>query len=192
MMKSAILAWGSLVWDPRDLQTAAKFVANGPLLPIEFCRISADGRLILSIDETFGAMCKTYSAPSALEDFNAAIENLRIREEMSDASTVGFVELASGEQSDAAMERHPQAVASIAAWVESSGYDAAIWPALMSNFGDWSKGGEPFSVTAAIEYLETLESKDADKFARALAYIRKAPPEVETPVREEVTKRWPV
>ena len=190
-MKSAVLAWGSLVWDPRELQTAAKFVADGPLLPIEFCRISADGRLTLAIDETFGAMCKAYSAPSALEDLDAAIENLRMREGMPDAWAVGFVELGSGGQSDAAMERHPRAVATIAAWAQSNGYDAAIWTALQSNFAEWDKGGEPFSVSAAIQYLETLEGKDADKFARALAYIRKAPSEVETPVREEVSKRWP-
>ena len=81
-MKSAVLAWGSLVWDPRDLQTAAKFAPNGPLLPIEFCRVSADGRLTLAIDETFGAVCTTYSAPSALESLDAAIENLRKREGM--------------------------------------------------------------------------------------------------------------
>jgi hypothetical protein len=70
MLKSAVLAWGSLVWDPRDLQTAAEFVANGPLLPIEFCRISADGRLTLVIDETVGTVCTTYSAPSALESLD--------------------------------------------------------------------------------------------------------------------------
>ena len=184
-MKSAVLAWGSLVWDPRELQTAAKFVADGPLLPIEFCRISTDGRLTLAIDETFGAMCKAYSAPSALEDLDAAIENLRMREGMPDAWPVGFVELGSGGQSEAAMEQHPQAVATIAAWAESNGYDAAIWTALNSNFDEWGKGGEPFSVSAAIQYLETLESEDADTFARALTYIRKAPPEVDTPVREE-------
>jgi hypothetical protein len=50
-VKTAGLARGSLLWDPADLQTAAKFVANGPLLPIEFSRISADGRLTLAIDE---------------------------------------------------------------------------------------------------------------------------------------------
>ena len=76
MVKSVVLAWGSLVWDPRELQTAAKFTANGPLLPIEFCRISADGRLTLAIDETFGALCKTYSAPSALESLDAARDDL--------------------------------------------------------------------------------------------------------------------
>ena len=40
-MKNAVLAWGSLVEDPRDLQTAAKFAPDGPLLPIEFCSTCA-------------------------------------------------------------------------------------------------------------------------------------------------------
>ena len=190
MVKSVVLAWGSLVWDPRDLQTTAKFMANGPLLPIEFCRVSEDGRLTLAIDETFGAICKTYSAPSALESLEAARDNLCLREGMANARAIGFVELGSSRQSDVAMERHPQAVATIAAWAESLGYDAAIWTALTSNFDEWGKGGEPFSVSAALEYLETLEGEDPAKFAQALAYIRKAPPEVETPVREEVAKRW--
>jgi hypothetical protein len=190
-VKSAVLAWGSLVWDPRDLQTADKFVANGPLLPVEFCRVAADGRLTLAIDETFGAVSKTYSAPSALEILDEAIENLRLREGMPNAQAVGFVETASGRQSSVAIKRHPQVVATIAAWTASLGYDAAIWTALPSNFDEWGKGGEPFSVTAAIRYLETLEGRDAAAFARALAYIRNAPPEVETPVRDEAAKRWP-
>jgi hypothetical protein len=191
MVKSAVLAWGSLLWDPRDLQTAAKFVANGPLLPIEFCRIAADGRLTLAIDETFGALCKTYSAPSALESLDAAIENLQVREGMPNPAAVGFIELASGRQSDVAAQRHPEVVATIAAWAASNGYDAALWSALASNFDEWGKGGEPFSVSAAMQYLETLEGDDPAKFAQALAYIRNAPPEVETPVREEASKRWP-
>ena len=189
-MKIAILAWGSLVWDPRDLKTAAEFVANGPLLPIEFCRISNDRRLTLAIDERFGDVCTSYSAPSALDDLDAAIENLRQRETRY-AQDIGFVEPASDRQSETALERHPQVVATIAAWAELAGYDAAIWTALASNFEEPGKGGEPFSVTAAIRYLETLKTGDAAAFARALEYIRKAPPEVETPVRENVAKLWP-
>ena len=192
MVKSAVLAWGSLVWDPRELQTASKFIADGPLLPIEFCRISDDGRLTLAIDEAFGALCKTYSGPSALESLDAARDDLCLREGMADARAIGFVEPASGRQSEFAMQSHPQVVATIGAWAESIGYDAAIWTALTSNFDEWGKGGEPFSVSAALEYLETLESEDPAKFVQALAYIRKAPPEVETPVREEVARRWPV
>jgi hypothetical protein len=192
MVKSVVLAWGSSVWDPRDLQIASKFAPNGPLLPIEFCRVSEDGRLTLAIDETFGALCKTYSAPSALEGLDAARDNLCLSEGLADARAIGFVEPASGRQSDLAMQSHPQVVATIGAWAESLGYDAAIWTALTSNFDEWGKGGEPFSVSAALQYLETLESEDPTKFAQALAYIWKAPPEVETPVREEVAKRWPV
>ena len=109
---------------------------------------------------------------------------------MADARAIGFVEPASGRQSDLALQSHPQVVATIGAWAESLGYDAAIWTALTSNFDEWGKGGEPFSVSAALQYLETLEGEDPAKFAQALAYIRKAPPEVETPVREEVAKRW--
>jgi hypothetical protein len=191
MVKSVILAWGSVVWDPRDLRIAAKFTANGPLLPIEFCRVSDDGRLTLAIDETFGALCKTYSAPSSLESLDAARDDLCQREGMADAQAIGFVELASNRQSDLAMENHPQVVATIAAWAESLRYDAAIWTALTSNFDEWGKGGEPFSVSAALQYLETLEGQDPAKFAQALAYIRKAPPEIETPVRDEVARRWP-
>lgn len=190
-MKIAVLAWGSLVWDPRELKTAAKFAADGPLVPIEFCRISNDGRLTLAVDETFGAMCKTYSAPSALDTLDAAIENLRLREKMPNARAVGFVEPRSGRQSDVALRSHPQVVATIGAWAESLGYDCAIWTALASNFDEWGKGGELFSLTAAIRYLEALEGDDPAKFARALDYIRMAPPEVETPARDEVAKRWP-
>ena len=190
-MKIAILAWGSLVWDPRDLQLAAEFAPNGPLLPIEFCRVSSDGRLTLALDETYGAVCKTYSAPSAIQSLDGAIEDLILREGAPDASEVGFVEPASDQQGDIAMQRHPKAVAAIAAWAASNGYDAAIWTALKSNFDEPDKGGEPFSVTAAIRYLEALESRDAARFAEALAYIRDAPTEVETPVRDEVNKRWP-
>ena len=116
-MKIVVLAWGSLVWDPRDLQTVAKFAPNGPLLPVEFCRISADRRLTLAIDETFGDVCTSYSALSAGESLDAAIDSLR-RREGTDARNIGFVEPASGRQSDVAMQRHPQVVATIAAWAE--------------------------------------------------------------------------
>src|ERR1700734_453385 len=192
MGESVVLGGGSSVWDPRRPQIASKFAPNGPLLPIEFCRVAEDGRLTLAIDETFGALCKTYSAPSSLESLDAARDDLCQREGMADAQVIGFVETASNRQSDLAMENHPQVVATIAAWAESLGYGTAIWTALTSNFDEWGKGGEPFSVSAALQYLETLEGEDPAKFAQALAYIRKAPPEVETPVREEAAKRWPL
>ena len=124
IMKIAVVAWGSLVWEPRG-QTAARFAPNGPLLPVEFCRVSGGGRLTLVIDETFGDVCRTYSAPGALNDLDAAIENLRRREE-TNTRDIGFTEPASGRQSESATQRHPQVLATISAWTELNGYDAAI------------------------------------------------------------------
>jgi len=191
-MKIAVVGWGSLVWDPIDLETEGGFAPNGPLLPIEFCRVSRGGWLRLVIDENYGAVCTTHSAPSALDDLEAAIANMSLRENLREASAVGFVDLVSGHRSEAAMRRHPEALATIASWAEANGYDAAVWSALPSNFSEPDKGGEPFSVSAAMAYLEALQQRDANLFASALAYFRNAPREVETPVREEVAKRWPV
>jgi len=190
-MRIAILAWGSLVWDRRELAIAEDFSPCGPRLPVEFCRVSANGRLTLVIDEAFGASCATYSTLSAIGDLGAAIENLRLREDMPGAKGVGFVDLASGRHSDTAMQRHPQAVAAIKAWAQANGRDAAIWTALACNFDKPEKPPEPFSVEAAIRYLETLETLEAPKLSAALGYIRSAPPEVKTPVRDAVNVRWP-
>jgi hypothetical protein len=79
------------------------------------------------------------------------------------------------------MERHPQAVATIAAWAESLGYDAAIWTALTSNFDEWGKGGEPFSVSAALQYLETLEGEDPAKLRRRWSTFGKRRPRSRRP-----------
>ena len=129
--------------------------------------------------------------PSAFADRDAAIENLRDREGTI-ASEIGFVEPASGKQSDVAMERHPQVVATIAAWAEASGYDAAIWTALASNFSEHGKGGEPFSVTAAIRYLEKLEKEHRRRVRPgARLHPESAARGSRRPVRDEVAKHWP-
>ena len=187
-MRIAVLAWGALIWDRRELAIAEDFRRCGPHLPVEFCRVSRDGRLTLVIDETFGASCITYSAMSALGDLRAAIDNLRLCEGMPGPASVGFVDVASGRRGDRAMDRHPQAVATISAWAAAYGFDAAIWTALGRKFHEPERAAEPFSVEAAIRYLET---RDDATLRTALSYIRKAPQEVQTPVRAAVTLRWP-
>ena len=177
------------VGSPRSADAAREFAPNGPLLPIEFCRVSGDGRLTLVIDETFGAVCTTYSAPSADEPRRGDREP-RIREGTRRAG-VGFVELASGRQSDVAMQRHPHAVATIAAWAQANGYDAAIWTRSASNFASPTRAASRSPSPRRSAISKSWKREDAATFASALAYIRNAPPEVQTPVREEVDKRWP-
>ena len=46
-MKIAFLGWGSLIWDQRELRTKGNWNGDGPSLPIEYRRISRDGRITL-------------------------------------------------------------------------------------------------------------------------------------------------
>jgi hypothetical protein len=83
----------------------------------------------------------------------------------------------------------PQAVETIADWALNAGYDAAIWTALDSHFDN--RTAEPFSVNAAMRFLENLQQHDPEAFARALDYIRRAPAATQTPVRDATAAQWP-
>jgi hypothetical protein len=184
-LKISIVAWGSIVWDVRNLAIVDAFKPIGPSLPVEFCRVSRDGRLTLVIDEVSGTPCNTYSAISAFADLDAAIDNLRCREGMPGRKGVGFIVPDRRRASVTALERHPQTVKTIGAWARTRGFDASVWTALESNFKE--KTGKSFSVKAAIRYLEALD-KDARKVA--LTYIRNAPVEIQTPLRDAVDVHW--
>lgn len=187
-MKIAILAWGSLVWEPRNLQTKTGFVPVGPVIPIEFSRVSQDKRLTLVIDEANGAPSLTYVAQSAHGDIETAKKNLKEREGMKHVNGVGFIDLATNAVSKRAKERHPEALESIRLWAKASGYDGVIWTALASNFHEDGRAGQPFSVDAAMEYLGGLNEPERDA---ALNYIRSAPVEVASPIRAAAAARWP-
>jgi hypothetical protein len=80
----------------------------------------------------------------------------------------------------------PEAIAAISTWAQSRDYEAVIWTALGIKFKETT--GVNFSVDAALAYLESLNH---EKQATALTYIRRAPPEVRTPVRTAVERLWP-
>jgi hypothetical protein len=185
-LRISVLAWGSIVWDRQALRVVEDFKATGPRLPIEFCRISLDGRLTLVIDEAFGTLCATYSAVSSFSKLDAAIEDLRKREKMQSIKAVGYTVPSLGRQSSRALERHPKATGVISEWLDANDFNAAVWTALANNFEE--KIGTLFSVEAAIQYLERQDEKT---LARAIEYIRRAPPEVRTPLRTAVAARWP-
>lgn len=187
-MRIAVLAWGSLVWDRRDLTLAGPFKPTGPSLPLEFSRVSRDRRLTLVIDEDRGTPCTTYVAPSIHGDLDQAIANLRMREGMPAPDGVGFIDTHDRTRSDTAWERHPRAMITIESWAMRNGYRAAIWTALGSNFHEPDMAGVSFSVENAIAYLAALERERLDN---ALQYFRKAPPEIQCPLRAAVDQRWP-
>ncbi|MCX6885443.1 MAG: hypothetical protein NTX27_10410 [Verrucomicrobia bacterium] len=182
-MKIAILGWGSLIWDKRQLAISGEWQPGGPVLKIEFSRISKDGRLTLVIDEQNGTGTATLSARSEFTHLNDAIANLREREKTS-AEKIGYVNLISRTERDYSRQHHPAACDAITFWAQANCWDAVIWTALISNFEQ--ERHQPFSVPAAVAYVASLAGESS---ALALEYLRRAPAVVDTPVRRQLSTR---
>jgi hypothetical protein len=201
-MKIAILGWGSLVWQPLSLKDQLEddgdFKRGGPKLPLEFSRISEDGRLTLVIDEQHGVPAPTRYAISKQSDLAEAVTDLWIRETHSDKGrsvakeeskdgSIGYADL-SGH--DASINDHPDhkiAYERILEWLQHSqelDVQAVVWTALTSNYRKIRL--RDFSVEDAVDYLDKLPEESRK---RAFEYIQEAPEEVETPLRTRVRDR---
>jgi hypothetical protein len=130
-MRIAVLGWGSLIWEPCELQISGGWHADGPLLPIEFARISAEGRLTLVLFPGVDSV-QTLWAILAHENLNQARENLREREKTIQKN-IGYVSLSDNESNCQAV---PEVCDIIRQWAEEKGFDATIWTELTSNFKD--------------------------------------------------------
>lgn len=176
-----IIAWGSLLWSPRQLAMAGTWTPTGPTLPIEFSRIAADGRLTLIVDHEVGEECATWvcRSPLSLPD---AVSNLASRERC-DPKLIGWINLETTRFNNPGCADTRDRVA---AWCASTGGVAALWTALPATFQECA--GRPFSVSAAIGYLGSLRGSKRD---RAFEYIRNAPATTQTPVRRAFDQKWP-
>lgn len=175
-----IIAWGSLLWDPRELEMGSGWRHDGPTLPIEFSRIARDGRLTLVVDPADGAAVTTWTCDSSL-DLQDAVQNLSLRERCS-ADRIGWVDTRTGKASP----HRPATVRGIRTWCSAAGAKAAVWTALPKTFGP--RSGTPFSIPNALAYLGGLTGTVR---ARAFEYIRRAPLTTMTAVRRSFQARWP-
>jgi hypothetical protein len=175
--KIAVLGWGSLISNPngdasigqRPLRIAGTFRRGGPSLPLEFSRISKDGRLTLVIDPRNGTRCETFYAISGMPDLNAAIQNLAARE----GTATHQVHFAiAGQDYDDPVRRE------IRKWCVKNELSTAIWTGLPPKFS-FQKVAD-FSTDAAIAYLKSLSGSMRQK---AFDYITTAPATIQTPVR---------
>lgn len=186
-MKTAILGWGSLLWDTRpdfDLHHGP-WEVGGPLLPIEFTRVSETrgGALTLVIDHQFGATCCCAFSISTRENPDDAISDLRCREGTTLAN-IGYYFVDGTRQ----QSRANASLVSLNVWAHSESIDVVIWTDLASNFSTKSAVKKPFSVVNAIAHLQSLPS---DARLNAAEYIWLAPALVDTPLRRAIqTEPW--
>jgi hypothetical protein len=162
------------------LPRAGDFQYEGPALPVEFSRVSLDGRVTLVLDPLVPPV-QTYWVELACSELETAIgalgERERIPPEMR-ARHVGALARAESPQ-QARGDTDGRIVTEIASWLASQPLDAVLWTALPSR-GPAGEGGRPGFETL-LAHLESLEGPARD---RAEQYIRRTPRPIRTPRRE--------
>jgi cation transport regulator ChaC len=177
-MKIAVLGWGSLIWDPRNLHTTGEWLGDGPQLPIEFARVSEDGRLTLVLFPSAEKVQVLWNYMNT-GDLGEAIENLREREgKRTRTECIGFVKI---NNEGYRCNVIPDITSDIKQWAKEKSINAVIWTDLPSNFTEFTEGN-------VVKYLESLKH-NSKKRAEAEKYIRKAPPQIKTKMRKVIEER---
>ncbi|MFW6272552.1 MAG: hypothetical protein ACOC2U_02080 [bacterium] len=182
-MKIAILGWGSLIWNPGNLgidKTKGKngWCDDGPMLPIEFARISRDGRLTLVIVPGEKKV-QTLYAISKNEALDLAVQNLAVREGCR-VNKIGSY----NKQENEFLPDNFKFQNEIKSWIEEKeNIDGVIWTNLGKKFKD--KIGLEWNKENVVNYLDCLP---VEIKALAEEYVRKAPDSVNSKIRKIVVK----
>ena len=182
-MKIAILGWGSLLWQPKDLQFDKEigWSENGPMLPIEFARISEDGRLTLVITEDVKEV-KTYFAISNSETLEEAVLNLADRE------SCGRGQIGSYDKSKKNFSTKVFFENNILEWINNTNIDAVIWTNLGENWEVKNDNGEVIDTIVPHERVDYLKNLKNHKRALAEEYIRRTPTQIKSHYRSLIEK----
>jgi len=183
-MEIAVLGWGSLVWCPGILGIKTKWRSDGPALPIEFARISRDGRLTLVIVPDSDDQ-PTYWAFSEFHTLEEARDNLREREGTSKLN-IHYL--------DAAGRIAPGIPGPVRDRVREwlgvrREVEAVVWTGLPTNWLE--QRGHHFTTEDAVRYLKQLELQRDRSLAvhdRAREYVRNAPKLIQTVVRRAMQR----
>ncbi len=180
----AIIGWGSLIWakriasSERALRIRSGWNDDGPRLPLEFARVSKDGRLTLVILPT-APVQQTYWALSEF-GFEGALNNLKLREGVSQES-IHFM------KRTGLIYGHEKVARPMKKWLaQHPEVSATIWTGLESNWNNKFSSG--FSVEAAMSYLENKIS--AGGYSAIEEYIRRAPVQIQTELRAKAEKKF--
>jgi hypothetical protein len=179
-MRIAVLIWGSLWWDRRELSINNEgWFYDGPSLPIEFARVSGGGRLTLVIKPSWDVVTTLY-AISSFSTLAHAIENLRLRENTIEQN-IGYYNFLTAEHRIGRSE--DKMIGYLLDWKATHKIDAVIWTDLPPNFTN--RTGLPFNLPNNRRYFGTLTP---DELASAKEYITKAPQQIITRFRSDMQK----
>jgi hypothetical protein len=170
--KIAIIGFGSLLFNHKGL-SIGPFRKNGPYFPLEFSRISRDGRLTVAIDWRNGTYNQTYYAISKHNDLDKVIAEFQKREKIKDKFLnvqIGIWDIKNNLFNYGASKFPAPMFDQIGLWAKKNKIDAIVFSALAPKFKDKLK--IPYTNESAFLYLNTL--KPALK-KKAIQYIKNVP-----------------
>ncbi|HEX4541160.1 MAG TPA: hypothetical protein VH112_13045 [Acidimicrobiales bacterium] len=180
----AVVGWGSLIWDPRELPLRSTWQPDGPALPVEFTRVASDGRLALGLRGGVGDVQTLWAIMSGGE-LEVARSQLAERERTVpdrigclDRRGAGCLDSLASISRVGPEVGDGDLVRRLGSWLADRRLDAVIWTALPPNFEE--RAGLALSVSAAVSYLEQVPDEVR---RRAEQYVRRAPPQVRTDIR---------
>ena len=148
--KIVYLGWGSLLWKFQKLKIQ-EWEQTKLKLPLEFSRISKDGRLTLVIDDKNGTLNQIWKTEAKYKNINLAIQALK-RREMTLKSGISYVNLP--KKKYRIQNTPPKLAQEIVMWALENQIDVVIWTDLKSN---WEQiRNKPYSPEDAIQYFKTL------------------------------------
>lgn len=179
------LGWGSLVWDPRDLPIRGSWFNDGPVLPIEFARVSSNERVTLVICNVDYRVRVLWALIDA-GNLDTAKRDLASREGVEDGDIDKFI----GYWEAATKKSHGAAADEIAQWATTKRLDGVVWTSLET--GLKKRRGTLPSIEDILGHLRNLPHAQGQL---AEEYIRRAPRQIDTEYRRRVANEfgwWPL
>jgi hypothetical protein len=187
--KIAVLGWGSLIWDPRNLAIRSEWFKDGPLLPIEFARKSKRGRVTLVITpEEDRARVRTLWALSTEPSLDGAIKSLQEREETCEDRIARWCGNAEKQR---ACQKEWVCQKEIEEWANRLGLNAVIWTALPPKWDETDAKNETVpNEDDVVEHLRRLRKTDHAGWNQAEQYVCRTPKQIDTPYRRRLEREF--
>ena len=175
-MEIACLGWGALIWDARELPLNATWNEDGPLLPIEFARESADGRITLVLIDSHNTV-RSLWALMDVENIGDAKIALAKREGITDKNikySIGFWDKSSNDS-------HGHSSSEIEVWAKKMNLDGVVWTNL--KYGLKQSRAEMPEYSHILSHIQNLSP---ERSAVAESYVKKTPVQVNTEYRAKL------
>ncbi|MGH0003872.1 hypothetical protein ACQU0X_27680 [Pseudovibrio ascidiaceicola] len=151
---------------------------DGPNLPIEFARKSADGRMTLVVCRE-GTECPTLWNTLSSTSLEEAREALTKREGLPSTKNAAFW------SSSGASDHYGAELVKV--WAEKHGFAGVVWTGLPPKSPITDKNNDHPSIDDVISHLSSLKGHSAN---RAEEYVRKAPTQIATAYRARIVEEF--